>query len=349
MSYYIEINLTWILIIDDMQNEITGVGTEKMRVGVVGRMFFISLFLVLAVTIAHYRGSMAGIGSGIIFSWWLYRNMFRRQLKTKADVLYEQELKIQQDLFKPYIKYILSFLFITIIGDAVLYLITREAESLIIFDVILAILFLVFLYVMRERLGSRDVMATTMNQIGFTLTSDGDVSSVHERIRSLGQDVSMGNIFSGTIGGFPARTFDFSYEWMKNASYAMTLLEITNSRKCPNMLIISKDDAFGETISLDRIFPGVPVQLEGNFSEHFSLFVEVGAEDEIRQLLPPDLMTVLIDRMPDFSFLFFDNKIYMVISNNSEHGFLKDYFLEQIDKAKFILGKWAVTLSRMEE
>ncbi len=349
MSYYIEINLTWILIIDDMQDEITSVGSEKAKIGVVGRIFFALFFLALAIVITHYKGVLAGIGSGIVFFWWLYQNVFRRQLKTKADVLYEQELKSQRASFKPFIQYIGWFLLVIVEGGGLLYVVTRDAGALIIFVTIVSIVFLFFFYLLRGRLSGKDTITVAMNEVGFACTSGGDISSLHNRIRSLGQDISMGSIFSGNIGGLPARIFDLAYTWENKVGYAMTLLEITNVRNCPNMLIISKDDAFGETISPDRIFPGVSVQLEGNFSEHFSLFVEVGAEDNIRQLLPPDLMAVLIDKLTDFSFLFFDDKLYMVISNNSEHGFLRDYFLEQIGKAQFILGKWAVTLSRMEE
>lgn len=322
---------------------------EKARVGIVGQIIFSLLFLALAITIAHYKGVFMGIVSGIIFSWWLYQNMFRRQLKTKADVLYEQEMEVQRNIFRPYARIITYFFLVTFIGNIGLYFITEDSEFIAILDFIAATAFLAFLHIIMKRSGRQDIVSTTMSQAGFTLTSDGDILSTHEKIRFLGPCISMGNIFSGSIGGFPARIFDYSYEWMRDASYTVTFLEVTNVRKCPNMLIISKSDTFSETIIPDKIFPGIPVQLEGNFSEHFSLFVEGGAEDEIRQFLPPDLMAVLIDRMPDLSFLFLDNKIYIVLSNNSERGFLKDYFLEQIDKARFILGKWAVTLSRMEQ
>lgn len=331
-----------------MQNDVTSVGAEKARVGIVGKTIFILLFLVLAVTIAHYKGFMAGIGSGIVFSFWLHRNIFRYQLKTKADVLYEQELKIQRESFKPYIPYIGWFLLVIVGGGGALYVVTREAGTFIIFVTIVSIVFLLFFYLLKGRLSSQDIV-TTMNQMGFMRASVVDISSIHERIQSLGKNIGMGNLFSGSVDGFSARIFDFSYEWAGDAGYNMTLLEVTNTRKCPNMLIISKSDTFCETISLNNIFPGVPVQLEGNFSEHFSLFVEDGAEDTIRQFLPPDLMAVLIDKMPDFSFMFFDDKLYIVISNNTEHGFLRDYFVEQVGKARFILGKWALTLSKVEE
>lgn len=331
-----------------MQNEIIAVGEEKASVGIIGRIIIGLLFLVLAVTIAHYKGLLSGIGSGIVFSWWFHRNIVRRRFMTESDVVDAQALAVQQKNFRPYAKYLVLFLLIVVIGDGILYLTMKEPVAIVVFDSIVSIVFLVFFYALRSRLGRQDTVAEAMSQAGFTFASGGDVSIIHNRIRSLGQDVSVGNIFSGNIEGFPARIFDFTYAWENKAGYAMTLLEITNERNCPNMLIISKSDGFGETISPKDIFPGVPIQLEGNFSDYFTVFVEAGAEDEIRQFLPPDLMAVLIDKMPDFSFLFFDNTMYIVISNNSDHGFLSDYFLEQVVKARFIVGKWAVTLSKIE-
>lgn len=332
-----------------MQNEnVSSVDSNDPRkTSFLVKMVAFIFCIVLGVVVAHYQG----VGYGIVFCvgfWvWIYYNILKYKPKMREDILYEQEMQVQRNLFRPYLKHFLLFFFIVGIGNVMLYVVTKKLGFLFALDIVSIFLFFVFLSRIRNN-ASKENRELVASEMGFTFSQTGDISSVHEKLQTLGKDSRITNVFSGTIEGYPVRMFDFYYKWMKKAAYETTLLEITNNRKCPNMLIISKGDAFGETFDVAHVFPGVAVQLEGDFSNYFSLFVENGAEDEIRQFLAPDLMAVLIDTMPDLNFMFFDNKIYVVLSNNSEHGFLKDHFVEQVNKARFIIMKWSLTLSKMD-
>jgi len=316
------------------------------RAGLLVKVAAIVFCVVSGIVVARYYGVGYGVILGIGFWVWIYYNVLKYRPKTQGDILHEQEMHLQRSLFRPYRKWIMYFFLIVGISNAVLYLVTRELGLLGVFDMASIVLLLLFLSRIRNN-AAQESRKSVASEMGFEFSQTGDILSIHEKLRTFGQDSRITNVFSGVIEGYPVRIFDFSYTWMKKAAYEATLLEITNSRKCPNMFILSKSDAFGETFDSTRFFSGVPVQLEGDFSNYFDLFVENYAEDEIRQFLAPDIMVTLIDTMSDLSFVFFDDKIYVVLSNNSEHGFLKDHFTEQVNKARFIVTKWSLTLSRM--
>ncbi len=330
-----------------MRSETLSVGAEKARPGIFGKTIFSVLFLTLAIVIAHYKGVYLGIIAGSIFSWWLYQNAFRHRRKTHEDILYEQEIEAERNLFRPYFTHWKVFLGLIVIANGVLFMVTQTWAPLFILDMIGVISGLLFLVKVKSDANTNE-QETMAHEMGFSFLATGDVSSIPEKLQALGKNSRIAHVFSGTMEGYSVRIFDFYYQWMKQAAYETTLLEITNIRKCPNMFILSKRSTFGDTFDVTRVFPGVAVRLEGNFSDYFSLFVENSAEDEIRQLLAPDLMAVLIDTMPDLSFMFFENKIYVVLSDNSGHGFLKGHFAEQVNKARFIITKWSLTLSKMD-
>lgn len=330
-----------------MQNNNPSIDSDApRRAGLLVKVAAILFCVGSGMAVAYYHGAGYGLMLGIGFWVWIYYNVLKYRPKTQGDILHEQEMQLQRNLFRLYRRWIIYFFLIIGISNAVLYLVTRKLGLLGVFDMMSIVLLLLFLSRIRNNAGqeSRESVASEM---GFEFSQTGDISSVHEKLRTFGQDSRIGNVFSGVMEGYPVRIFDFSYAWMKKAVYEATLLEITNSKKCPNMFILSKSSAFGETFDATRFFSGVSVQLEGDFSNYFDLFVENYAEDEIRQFLAPDLMAALIDTMSDLSFVFFDDKIYVVLSNNAEHGFLKDHFVEQVNKARFIITKWSLTLSKM--
>ncbi|MBP9752037.1 MAG: hypothetical protein KBD19_04215 [Candidatus Moranbacteria bacterium] len=310
------------------------------------KVFAFLFCIIFGIAVAHYDGAGDGIIFGVGLWAWIYYNVLKYRPKTKGDILHEQEMRLQRNLFRPYLKKVIYFFLIVGIGNVALYLVTREPGLLGALGMVIFVLFLLFFSRIRNN-ASKESRQLVASEMGFAFSQTDDILSVHEKLRTLGQEPRITNVFSGIIEGYPVRIFDFYYKWMKKASYEATLLEITNSRRCPNMLILSKSDAFGETFDATRFSPGVSVRLEGDFSNHFALFVENYAEDEIRQFLTPDLMVALIDTMPDLSFMFFDDKVYVVLSNKSEHGFLKDHFVEQVNKARFIITKWSLTLSKI--
>ncbi len=317
-----------------------------------GASFFVKLLVFLfclagGVIIARYKGVGNGLILGTVAWIFLYRNILRYQPKTKEDLAYEQMLLEDTALFKPYTKKLLIFFIIVVSANIFLFVLTRNLGAPVFLDMF-SIIAVIFFFVSVKKASKNDARTQLAREKGFSFAVSGDSSSLPEQLQALGKNLKLSNVFSGTLTSYPVRIFDFDYEWMREASYSATMLEVTCLKQCPKMLIISSNDAFGETFKVPTLFPGLSVQLEGDFSKSFSLFVEAGAEDEIRQFLPPDIMAILMDTMPEFSFMFLDNKIYFVLSNNSERSFSKAYFLAQLAKAELILAKWELTLSRME-
>lgn len=94
-----------------------------------------------------------------------------------------------------------------------------------------------------------------------------------------------------------------------------------------------------------KFFAGRSIELEGDFRDHFNVYVEEEGEPEVRRILSPDLMVLLIDELSDFSFLFFGNRLYIFL--NSSSGLLGEkYYMKQIGRANLVLSKWSRILER---
>jgi hypothetical protein len=194
-----------------------------------------------------------------------------------------------------------------------------------------------------KALEDRRVVAS---EIGLSFSANGDPLKLPQLLRSFGKRSRIENVFSGMLDGFTIQIFDYIFVYTKNIEYRATMLEIITARTFPTMMILSRTDNLEGTIAPKQLFDGVPVQLEGNFSDHFSVYVARDAEDDVRLFLTPDIMATLIDDMPDTGYFFTENKVYVVITNNNEIHFRKELFIEEIAKVRFILSKWSPILSR---
>lgn len=320
--------------------------SSPKEIGFLGKFLALILCLVCGVIAAHYKGTFSGIFVTVCVGGWVYFNVLKRGPKTREDILYEEQLELQRKAFNTYKSRIPYDLIVFVFVNLVVYFITRNIVLLIFVDLVFLGAWSFFISKSKNNSEVKDRI-TIAQELGLTFSQSGDTLFVHERLQHVGANTQISNVFSGKIESLPIAIFDFYYKWMKKTANKVTVLEITNTKNCPNMLIISKSDSFGETIKIENFFQGVKVDLEGNFSEHFDVFVESGAEDEVRQFLTPDMMVVLIDSMPELSFMFFDNKVYVVLST-AAFGFLKNDFVHQVNKVKFIISKWSLTLSKME-
>lgn len=328
--------------------------SKRLRIVTPKQKLAAILILILIIVLLFWANFLAGIIAAIILPVHFFFHL-RARPETSTDVLREKELEIQRTVMRPYIKPISLIILGVVVLNITFYTLTKNSGLLFVIDFILLFLGIIIvgnIYGKRRRKMDVEDMTVVSREMGFVYSPVGDISTIHERFLALAQEPEKSqstNVFSGIIEEYPTKIFDFYYVWMKKAAYTTTVLEITNSRKCPKMLIISKNDEFGDTFSPSKIFPCVSVELEGNFSDYFSLFVEPGAEDEIRQILTPDLMAELIDNMPNLSFMFFDHQIYVVMTNNSNHNFLKDNLVNQVNKVRFIITKWSPSLARMNQ
>ncbi len=272
--------------------------------------------------------------------------------RTKVDIQYEKELKIEHELLRSH--RIMRYFPLVIVGLIFGMMISAVTESnlFIVFfllTIVATVFFFSFLGKVRGKKANDDRLAVA-TEVGLTYVSTGDVSSLHELFQSIAVErkkSTLSNIYLGNLSGYPARIFDFDYIWMKEARYSETFLEVTVSGNIPKMLILSKNDEFVGTIDPRSIFPAGLDTLEGDFSKYFTVYTEPGAGMEVRQILTPDVMASLIDDMTDVSFLIFDDKVYVTLANRVESDFLKEDFLVQLHKASLIVTKWIPTLSRM--
>jgi len=275
-----------------------------------------------------------------------------KESEIKEIILEQEANRAQFESFSPYLKYLAMLLAVMIPISVVVYLVTNDASLIFWIDVTVAIVALLGIFFgvgLRERKRlekEKNERTAFVEQLGFSLQSTADPSSLHELFGNIGEHLAITDVLSGKIERYPVRIFNLFYKWMKNASNSVLMVEITNTRMSPAMLILSKEDDFGGTIVPSRIFTGVLDQLEGDFNKHFTVFLEQRSQDEVRQFLTPDIMAILIDEMSAFNFLFFGDKLYIVLPS-SQYAFLKNHFVEQIKKTELIVGKWSLTLSKI--
>ena len=321
----------------------------KKQMGPFGKIVSVILVLIVSVPLVLIAKAAGGTYLALAVSFlivgWLYKNVFKKQRLTQSDRLHEKEMeKVRSDIAPHSSKLVIVLLLLIAISILTFFYSSTGMFFIVLFFSILGYLAFFYRFAYGTRKSERRGAAETL---GFTFSEKGDANTVHRQLLSLGSKASVSNVYQGNLEGFPCRIFDFYYVWMKKASYSATILEVTNVQTVPNMLILSKEDSFHETITPSKIFAGVSVDLEGDFSEYFSVFVQADAQNEIRQILTPDHMATLIDSMSTFSFLFFDEKVYIVLTDNSVHGFLKEHFLERFEQSKSIVQKWKFVLERM--
>jgi len=129
-----------------------------------------------------------------------------------------------------------------------------------------------------------------VQSLGMLYNEDGDATTLSPKLRTGFLDIRMNKVVSGQVENFTFRLFSMYYKWMKHAANVVLVLELSLNRNVPSMLILSLEDEFYQTLVPAEFSAGVEVRLEGDFNSHFQLFVQEGAEDEIRQLLTPDLI-----------------------------------------------------------
>lgn len=254
----------------------------------------------------------------------------------------------EQGLILPYVKRLVYLLCIIAVLNVVLYVLLRSFKPLFVLDMVaLCGLFAFFARIISD-VGVRE-RALIASEMGFDFAAIGDSTEIHELLRNFGEDPRVANVFSGIIAAYPAQIFELTYTWSEDASHTASMLGVTHDGVCPPMLILSKNDMLGETIDPSTLFPSVSMILEGDFNEHFSLFAAEGAEQVIRLLLAPDIVTTLISAMPNFSFLFVDQVLYVIFPSSGDEGFVKERFTDDIQKATAVIANWSPSLRLMSE
>jgi hypothetical protein len=239
-----------------------------------------------------------------------------------------------------------------IIGALVL-LIGHHRPASYVFYVLIMAVWLILLSKLRRSMGlsslkqGNEAFLAFLQKIGMSYQEKGDELSLAPKLNAGFQKTKITNIVSGHLDLFPFRLFNFYYVWTKKGANLVLMLELSLPKAIPSMLILSRQDEFYQTLTPAKMEADTKVRLEGNFNEHFAVHVQAGAEDEIRQILTPDLMLALIEEMPRFSFLFLDDKLYIELDKYDQGLFSEEYLQEQINKAHLIINKWKESLARL--
>lgn len=311
-------------------------------------------FVIFSILINFYfRYSMEGyiINATLFLLWALFFAYYKRGLARKyAKILEEKGLnKIYIPEYGKNEKiFIFGFFSFSLGLSLFLFYYFNDLR----FVSFILLIFTVFLYLLdagkRRRIfieGERNEFLAIKEKFGLDFKEKEDVLSIHDKFRLIGDELKMTNVISGALSGFFVRIFDLNFKWMKNASYGATFLELSLPRDVPDMLIISKKGEFAGVIDAKKFFAGRSIELEGDFRDHFNVYVEEEGEPEVRRILSPDLMVLLIDELSDFSFLFFGNRLYIFL--NSSSGLLGEkYYMKQIGRANLVLSKWSRILER---
>ena len=87
-------------------------------------------------------------------------------------------------------------------------------------------------------------------------------------------------------------------------------------RKLPHMLLDSRKNNFMTAMTNlpELVKSGQALRLEGDFNEHFTLYVPAGYERDALYVLTPDIMQLLIDRAAGYDVEIVDDRLYLYVS-----------------------------------
>lgn len=250
----------------------------------------------------------------------------------------------------------LSVLIVSIIVCIGVYAITLNNTFLFLTGFFIIVLTLLWLVYRRKKENER-LMQECAVELQYAYTPTGDVNTLAGQVFRMGNGNTMSNVFSGSYEGYPIRIFDYKFRlrYGKSSSpYSFTFFEIQASSKFPTMLISSKEEAFTSLLQLEtEILPNNEVvDLEGNFSDYFSVLTEPDRQMEIRQILAPDMMVYLMDTVPSFSFIFSGDRLYICCKNDyskMDHSstFSKEEFIKNLTMCQYLASKWLPVLAKM--
>ncbi|MDQ3076734.1 MAG: hypothetical protein M3Q63_01630 [bacterium] len=159
----------------------------------------------------------------------------------------------------------------------------------------------------------------------------------------IGHGQFIDKIILGTYGGFPLRIFTFHTTIGENKNAQLvkfTVFELEFVGSTLNILIDAGKHPFPKNVLQHQ-----KLQLEGNFNDHFNLYISKGYHLETLQVLTPDIMEILIDTSKHFSLEFIHNKLYIYADTELTNSVDMVYMYEF---SHSILSKLAPVLARVK-
>jgi len=136
-----------------------------------------------------------------------------------------------------------------------------------------------------------------------------------------GNERTAQNIISGTVGQSPFELGNYKYaigSGRNRRAYSMGYVRIQLERHLPHMVLDSvKNNSAAFGLRVSNLPAGIDanqrLQLEGDFNEHFTLYVPKGYEKDALYVFTPDLMALLIDTIAAYDVEIIDNQCFIYL------------------------------------
>ncbi|MGO1404516.1 hypothetical protein [Agrococcus casei] len=120
-------------------------------------------------------------------------------------------------------------------------------------------------------------------------------------------------------GGVVVSDFEFEPSG-SNATVTWRYIELPLPRMLPHLVLdaTSNNGLFGTNLP-QWLAQSQRISLEGDFNQHFALYAPRGYDFDVRYLLPPDSMALLIDNLAQFDVEFFGDRMRIVTKGGWPH------------------------------
>lgn len=145
--------------------------------------------------------------------------------------------------------------------------------------------------------------------LGMRYEPSSDRSTVSGYFFTVGREGALINILVGTYEGVPIRLYEYQFttgSGKHKQTHPFVVSEIDTRGNLPH--IFMKPDGFS---MFGKPTGTKLLSLEGNFNEHFDVYVPEDSEIETLQILEPDVMIKFIDEFNSFGFECSGTKTYV--------------------------------------
>ncbi len=180
---------------------------------------------------------------------------------------------------------------------------------------------------------------------GYTFEAKGNPGGQDGVMFSLGHSRNMEDVITGQFQNHPVQLFNYSYSvgsGKSEVTYQHTVFDTNFNSKLPDILLYSKNNQTGEALSAAGVRE---VKLEGDFNQHFRLWVPPGFEIEALEIVAPDFMAALEDRWPEFTLELTSGHLYVYAARYLDTAAeLKSMY----ELVQYLIEKIEPVLARME-
>lgn len=174
----------------------------------------------------------------------------------------------------------------------------------------------IIILVIRFYIKRRKMLKAFASEHGYNFSNYGDIASLNSTYLDVGHSRRMVNVISGIYLEQPIRFFDFRSvigHGKHRRSVSFSGFEIEHKNSLKSFLLLSRKMRYSPGNLYDGFQNafGREIKLEGDFNKYFTLYVPEDYEIEVFQIFTPDIMVKFIDLMPDLTFEFTHNKLFL--------------------------------------